>query len=478
MLENLNITLADVIAEKQRRSRNKIKLWFPDTGPLRRELYCKHMAVIEATAKHRQVCMISANRVGKSELGAFMVACHATGDYPEWWKGRIFSKPVNVMVAGETGTLVRDSVQLKLMGPVHDFGTGMLPFLSIMEKSSRPGIPNAVDTVQVRHKSGGASTIQFQSYDQGREKFQATERDVIWDDEEPPLDVYSEQIMRTMTTNGIIISTFTPLEGLTETALLFAPGGAIKDGVNPDTGRYTLNLTWDDAPHLTMEQKDELFEALPPHQREARSKGVPALGSGAIYPVLEEDVICDDFKIPEYWPRIYGLDVGWNRTAAVWLARDSDSDIVYAYSEHYRGNAEPLIHAEAIKGRGEWINGVIDPAANGRQQADGLKVIDQYRASGLILHNADHAVEAGIYKTWQRLSTGKLKIFKSLTNLRGEYRIYRRDEKGKIVKENDHALDALRYAIMSDFKYNSTPERDADYGFEFDNADRSSISGY
>ncbi len=205
---------------------------------------------------------------------------------------------------------------------------------------------------------------------------------------------------------------------------------------------------WDDAPHLTEQDKAELLASTPPHQREARSKGIPSLGAGAIYPVPEEDIVVDPFQLPEYWPRLYGIDVGWNRTATIWGAWDRDQDVVYLYSEHYRGQAEPSVHASAIKRRGEWIPGEIDPGANGRGQRDGKKLIEDYRGHGLILHPADNAVEAGIQAVYERLSTGRLKIFKTLQALLAEYRIYRRDENGKIVKENDHAMDAMRYLVM------------------------------
>lgn len=210
---------------------------------------------------------------------------------------------------------------------------------------------------------------------------------------------------------------------------------------------------WDDAPHLTEKDKSELLESISPHQRDARSKGIPSLGAGAIYPVPEEDIIVDPFTIPAYWPKAYGLDVGWKRTACMWGAWDRDSDIVYLYSEHYRGQSEPEIHSAGIKARGSWIPGVIDPAARGRSQIDGKRLYEMYQNLGLNLHKADNSVEAGIYEVWQRLSTGRLKIFKSLNNTLAEYRLYRRNENGKIVKDYDHLMDALRYLIMSGLIY-------------------------
>jgi hypothetical protein len=213
--------------------------------------------------------------------------------------------------------------------------------------------------------------------------------------------------------------------------------------------KYVVMASWDDAPHLTEEQKEELWEGIPPHQRDARSKGIPQLGSGAIYPVIEERITVDDFEIPDFWPRAYALDVGWNCTACLWGAWDRQSDTVFLYSCYKQGQAEPPVHVDAIQSRGKWIPGVIDPAARGRSQRDGQKLYDDYLSMGLNLDLSDNAVEAGIHSVFRRMVSGRLKIFKSMGSWFEEYRLYRRDEKGKIVKENDHLMDCMRYLILS-----------------------------
>lgn len=213
--------------------------------------------------------------------------------------------------------------------------------------------------------------------------------------------------------------------------------------------KYVVTASWDDAPHLSDEAKAGLVNAYPPHERDARMRGVPQLGSGAIYPIPESEIVCEPFEWPYYWKQVYALDVGWNRTAAVWAAYDSEHDIAYLVSEHYRGQAEPAVHAQAIRARGEWIPGVIDPAARGRNQHDGADLLTMYTALGLKLSLADNAVESGIYEVWTRLSTGRLKVFSTLANWRAEYRLYRRDDKGRVVKDNDHLMDATRYLVMT-----------------------------
>jgi len=195
--------------------------------------------------------------------------------------------------------------------------------------------------------------------------------------------------------------------------------------------------------------------------------------------LAEEEIVCAPFEIPDHWPRVYALDVGWKRTAALWGALDRDTDTVYLYSEYYRGQAEPAIHAEAIKQRGRWIPGVVDPASRGRSQVDGDQLYRLYINMNLDLALANNAIESGIYETWQRMSTGRLKVFNTLQNWLMEYRIYRRDEKGKIVKENDHLMDATRYLVMSGINIAITEpneEYNDDVDFNFD--DRNEVCGY
>ncbi len=221
-------------------------------------------------------------------------------------------------------------------------------------------------------------------------------------------------------------------------------------------GRFTLQIGWSDVPHLSKSACDQMLKAFPPHEREARSLGVPMLGAGKVYPVSEDEFVIDPFKLPSYWPRAYALDVGWNRTAAVWGAIDRDDDILYIYSEYYQGHQPPAVHAYAIKARGENLIGVVDPAAAGVSQVDGKSLINEYRKAGLRLFPGNNKVtgqEGGIHNVFTRLTEGRLKIFRTCMNLIKEMRIYRRNERGAIVKENDHLCDALRYLSMSNMTH-------------------------
>lgn len=444
--ENLELLIL-LESQNKKKTECKISTFFPDSGPLRRALYPKHLNFFEAGKDHLERALIAANRIGKTILNTYETTLHLTGLYPHWWNGRRFDHSVDWWAASDTSETTRDILQLGFLGPINNMGTGMIPkdYL-IGDPSRRRGVADTIDTVRVRHVSGTESTLSFKSYDQGREKFQGTKKHGISLDEEPDIRIYTECLTRLMATepgqqDGTMICTFTPLKGMSAVVLSFLN--------EPSPNRFVLTMGFDDAPHLSEESKAKLLASFPPHERDARSKGIPQLGSGAIYPVPESDILVDDIQIPEHWPRAYGFDVGWNRTAAIWGARNPDTDVVFLYREHYRGQAEPAIHAAAIRSRDEWVPGVVDPASRGRTQTDGIQILQMYKDLSLDLEIAQNGVESGIYEVWTRLSTGRLKVFKSLSNWVGEFRLYRRDDKGRVVKTNDHLMDATRYLIVS-----------------------------
>jgi hypothetical protein len=209
--------------------------------------------------------------------------------------------------------------------------------------------------------------------------------------------------------------------------------------------RCIIGGTWDRAPHLSQAAKDRLYDSIEPYQRAARSLGIPQLGSGAIYPILEDAIKVDPFTIPRHWPRGLGQDVGWNYTAVVWGAKNPDTGTCYVYSVYKGQKEEPSAHVAAHRNRGLWIPGRIDPASRGKSQRDGVAVIDDYKSLGVPLEIAVNAVNAGIGICYRGLKEGQIKVFRSCQEFFDEYRTYIRDELGRVVKTNDHVLDAFRY---------------------------------
>lgn len=196
-----------------------------------RHLYPKHMEWFGCSAEHTEPCFMAANRVGKTVAGAYAVTCHLTGLYPEWWPGRRFDGPIRAWACGKKNETTRDIVQFELMGPCLQLangrrtvaGTGMIPGDLVGGLTWKQGVQNLIDTVRIKHVSGGWSALGMKAYEQGRGSFEGTAQHVVWADEEPPMDIYSECLTRTMTTSGLILSTFTPLEGMSQVAMSFLP---------------------------------------------------------------------------------------------------------------------------------------------------------------------------------------------------------------------------------------------------------------
>lgn len=197
--------------------------------------YPKHLEFFAATKKYRECAALSGNRVGKTlSLACYPLAVWATGEYPDWWPGRVFPGPISAWVAGRTNETTRDILQTTLLGNVaykdgekYLDGTGIMPGDSIGKPIWKQGVSNLVDTVSIKNVKGGFSTIGFKSYEQGRGAFEGTAMDVILIDEETTDEVYSECLIRTMTRNGIVITTFTAKDsGFSDLVLRFLPGAA------------------------------------------------------------------------------------------------------------------------------------------------------------------------------------------------------------------------------------------------------------
>ena len=400
----------------------------------------------------RERLLIAGNQLGKTWSAGYETAMHLTGRYPDWWDGAVFNDPVAMWAAGVTGEVTRDSVQRVLCGRINAIGTGGIPADAIKDKAMKRGVADAIDTLVVRWGGGGdvqsqESLLGFKAYDQGREKFQAETLDIVWLDEEPPLDIYTEALTRTNATEGILYMTFTPLQGMSDVVRRFL--------MDKTPGTHVTTMTIEDAEHYTPEQRKAIIASYPAHEREARAMGIPTLGSGRIFPIAEEVIRELPVTLPNHWPRICGIDFGWDHpTAAVWLAWDRDTDTVHVYDAYRVREATPLVHAAAVKAKGAWIPVAWPHDGLQHDKGSGEQLAEQYRKHGLAMlkdratfQDGSNGVEAGLMEMLDRMQTGRLKVAKHLHDWWEEFRLYHRDE-GKVVKENDDLMSATRYALM------------------------------
>ena len=423
----------------KRKQENKLLYYRP---------YAKQLAFHAAGKTYRERLFMAGNQLGKTIAGGAETAMHLTGLYPDYWEGIRFDGPIIMWASGVTGESTRDNPQRILMGQPGEFGTGFIPANRLDDVTNARGTPNLLDSAIINHVSGGKSRIGFKSYIQGREKWQGPTLHEVWFDEEPPEEIYSEGLTRTNATGGIAMMTFTPLIGMSNVVRTFL--------LSPTPDRHVTQMTIDDAEHYTPEQREKIVAAYPEHEREARAKGIPTLGSGRIFPVAEEQIKVESFAIPAHWPQIGGMDFGGNDHpyAAVKMAWDRENDIIY-FTQTYRiKKPEPVIHAAALKVWGDnmpWAwphDGLI------HDRTSGEPIKDIYASHGLNMlperatyEDGSYGVEAGLLDMLERMQTGRLKVFGHLHDWFEEFRLYHRKD-GKVIKEADDLMAASRYALM------------------------------
>lgn len=427
--------------ELRDRTENKLAYYAP---------YKQQMQFHTGGALFRERLFMAGNQLGKTFAGAFEVAMHLTGEYPGWWQGRRFKGPVTILAGSETAELTRDGVQRLLVGPPAveaDWGTGAIPKRCLVDWSRRQGVADALDTVTVLHKSGKNSTVSFKSYDQGRKKWQAATVHFVWFDEEPPMDVYSEGLTRITATNGCVAVTFTPLLGMSEVVSRYI------NEKSPD--RTYVQMQIEDADHIAPEERQKIIDGYPAHQRNARSKGIPMLGEGVVFQVDESVITVEPFDIPEYFWLIGGIDFGIDHpTAGVLLAWDKDADIVYITREYREKDGNIPTHASGLRRWGARLPWAWPHDGHQRDKGSGKTLASQYRDEGLVMlgeHATDdegtQSVEATVSVMFERMQSGRLKVFSTCVKWLEEFRMYHR-KKGMIVAERDDLISASRYGTM------------------------------
>lgn len=408
----------------------------------------------------RERIFMAANQTGKTMSASAETAMHLTGLYPDWWDGFRFQRAIRATAIAESGELTRKGVQRLLVGTPEDeaaYGTGFIPKHTLVSWLRKPGVPNALATITVKHVCGDNSVLQFNSSDQGRTRLQADTLDLVFLDEEAPEEIYTESLTRTNTTGGIVYTTFTPLKG--ETALV----RRFTKGEFPDTG--IVRMTIDDVDHLTPEQIATIKASYPEHEREARINGVPMLGSGGVFPIAQSEITCEPFPIPASWPRLGAIDPGSDHPAGfAYIAYDVNTDTIYCYDSWRKRRSSVAELAMIIQAKGYSRQPHSWPTDMGaRQLATGTQLKAEFERFGVnmlpiraqmekVTRNDDTkqsvvSVEASLSHMLVRFQTGRLKIFSNQLDLLEEIRSLHRVD-GQVVKLHDDIVSALRYAVM------------------------------
>jgi len=402
--------------------------------------------------------LIAANRPGKTLTAAYETSLHMTGDYPDWWKGRRFDRPVLVWTGSPTNETSRDIVQKELIGGTakEQLGTGMIPLEKIIgrPKMRQAGVSDVVDQFKVRHVSGGVSTCILKTYEQGWRKWQGTQPEVVWMDEEPEdFKIYTEALTRLLTSRGIMMATFTPLLGQTDLVIHFQEA--------EHEGLSVVTATWDDAPHLNKKARARMMASYPDHEVQARTQGVPMMGEGRIFVGSEDDIIIDPIPLKPHWALINGLDFGIDHPFGLAkIAWDRDNDIIYLYESHKEKDGKIPHQASKLKGNAQWIP--VSWPHDGLKRQQGQRNASQelhkfYRKEGvnMLSRSARYENKTGggqaqwpvIEEIKERERTGRFKVFKTCTTYLEERRNYHTKD-GQIVSKRDDALKACFYAIM------------------------------
>ena len=422
------------------------------TSPLRlynaEKVHQKQMEFHRCPLKNRWV--FGGNRSGKTECGAVESVWLALGEHPY--------KPNRPDVQGWVVSLSqqvqRDVAQSKILK--------YLPprrIEDIVMVSGKKGAPEygIIDHIVVRNAFGGLSKIGFKSCDQGREKFQGTSLDFVWFDEEPPKDVYDECRMRVFDRSGYVFGTMTPLKGLT----WVYDEIELNESRNPEV--WCTHMEWKDNPYLDPAEVGNMLAVTSEEQQQSRRFGRFFAGEGLVYPEFDpERHVIDPFDFPREWQCEISIDPGLsNPTSCHFYAVDYDG-VIYVVGEHYESGRDIDYHARKIIELADslgWhrdssgrLRALIDSAASQRTLASEKSVAELFAERGILVNTR---VNKDLYSGIQRIKSlfcqnpTRIFIFRNCVNMIRELKGYWWGDGDRPRKVNDHALDELRYFVMT-----------------------------
>lgn len=400
------------------------------------------------------------NQIGKSTMGRWRATRHLTGDYPDWYKGPRYTKPVTMIMAGKTAVSTRNVLCFEMLGKPGEYGTGTIPMKDLVDVKHLGGaVPGQVDYFLVRHYTNGVydgnSICHVFYYTQGIGPMMGIPAHHILVDEEPKdQEIYSELTARLMATEGTLDICATPLNGWSTTYNAFA---------NDQSGLRTLiTYSVDDATHHTAEwiQRQKDIYAHDP-QRQARLYGIPTIGDSGIYTFDDEDLLVDDFDVPRSWGAGIGLDFPHTtgHFAAALGRKDPAADCIYVPALYKQDRKDASYHASRTIGMGGNKTWCFWPK-DGHVEMGGQKIRDTYEELGLKMYpeyahyeldggGKTNSLEAVIAETTLRMATDRLKFFRSCADPFLKEKSTYRQKDGKVVpRQNDHVIDAVHKLIM------------------------------
>jgi phage terminase large subunit-like protein len=412
--------------------------------------------------EHQTMC-IAANRTGKTLSAGYHTACDLTGDYPEWWTGFKQTHAPYALAMGVDNEQLKIVVQTELFGQVDDkkkFSGGWIHPSEILRVEWSGQITGLARRVTIKSKYG-RSVLTLRAYSASKTgtatlSFAGSNIDLIWIDECPPDELVGQLVTRTMMgnlgTGGRIRYTMTPELGATQLVTNFLE--------DRKKGQKLVGpVAWSECPHLTPELQEQILSGIPEHEREMRSKGIPFFGSGLVYPIAEDRITVPDFKIPPHYRMIRAMDLGIDHpTAIVWLAHSPEDDVIYLCKTYAVKGENAATHAQAANSMWKFAPVVFPHDVDTREKGSGKTIRRFYNEAGLTrtldFKNVDGSitVEPGIHQIMERMRDGRFKVFHTCTEFFREFRLYHRND-GKLVKENDDVMDALRYGAMMIGRY-------------------------
>ena len=417
---------------------------------------------------------ISAGIVHHNTIAStYETAYHLTGRYPKNWKGKKWDKPIIAMCSGESWEQVAKTLQSKLLGcddikQSYKLGTGSIPLECIDQKSYRTDGANVL-SIEIWHESGGKSKLYFSNYTQQVRHLQGFELDLVVLDEQPPDEIFSELVVRTAQRNGQVMCSFTPLKGMS---------GLVRKFWDKIDGYTHVRVTWDDIPYenewgekfFSQEERDQLSRDFMPWERECRMKGIPLVGKGVVFPILNWPTYKSteiDLKNDPKMERLISFDLGIRNDPTVisFFFRNPIEEIIYLHRQikipqgetpdeyvHYlldresKGAPIALPHDAAQAGRYTLTEQSVREVFEDNYGLNCIPgaILNPMNDQGKVTNHKSYGIN--IMRMGMERST--LMINESCVDFLDEARNYAIDDAGKFSDPDDH-IDSARIGILA-----------------------------